>query len=109
MSLLISIEQQSFFCFFFYDEVSMIADDLGDVRLEESWKKLSSLFKVCNKMDWSVFTSKVKLHQRGFMGEPNEMRMGRGEFHEYLCSCICQNPEIHPTDLEIAETRRCSK
>lgn len=62
-------------------------------------KKLSSLFKARNKMDWDVFARKVKSCQRGFMGEPDEMRMGRGEFHEYPYSCICQNPEIQLTNL----------
>lgn len=26
------------------------------------------------------------------MGEPDEMRAGRGEFHEFPYSCICEKP-----------------
>ncbi|KAK6137704.1 hypothetical protein DH2020_028539 [Rehmannia glutinosa] len=29
---------------------------------------------------------------RGFMGEPEEMRPGRGEFQEYPSACICHKP-----------------
>ncbi|CAD5187701.1 O-fucosyltransferase 29 [Musa acuminata AAA Group] len=57
-------------------------------------KKLSSLFKARNQMAWKVFSRKVKLAQRGFMGEPDEMRPGRGDFHEFPSSCICQNPDL---------------
>ncbi|KAL3818222.1 hypothetical protein ACJIZ3_004127 [Penstemon smallii] len=53
-------------------------------------KKLSALFTARDKMQWSTFARKVKSCQRGFMGEPEEMRPGRGEFHEYPSSCICQ-------------------
>lgn len=45
-----------------------------------------------DKMEWDTFARKVKACQRGFMGEPDEMRPGRGEFHEYPSSCICQKP-----------------
>nr|GMC80713.1 O-fucosyltransferase 29 [Ipomoea batatas]GMC83113.1 O-fucosyltransferase 29 [Ipomoea batatas]GMC85236.1 O-fucosyltransferase 29 [Ipomoea batatas]GMC87285.1 O-fucosyltransferase 29 [Ipomoea batatas] len=55
-------------------------------------KRLSALFMKREKMDWDTFASKVKSYQRGFMGEPDEMRPGRGEFHEYPASCICQKP-----------------
>lgn len=41
-------------------------------------------------MDWDTFSKKVKSYQRGFMGEPDELRLGRGEFHEFPSSCICQ-------------------
>lgn len=53
-------------------------------------KRLSSLFMERDKMDWDTFARKVKAVQRGYMGEPDEMRPGRGEFHEYPCSCICK-------------------
>eukprot|EP00262_Sarcandra_glabra_P001660 TRINITY_DN11781_c0_g1_i1.p1 TRINITY_DN11781_c0_g1~~TRINITY_DN11781_c0_g1_i1.p1 ORF type:complete len:119 (+),score=27.80 TRINITY_DN11781_c0_g1_i1:37-357(+) len=43
-------------------------------------------------MDNETFAKKVKSFQRGFMGEPEEMRPGRGEFHEFPSSCICQKP-----------------
>ncbi|XP_022892786.1 O-fucosyltransferase 29-like isoform X2 [Olea europaea var. sylvestris] len=55
-------------------------------------KRLSALFTARNKMDWSTFARKVKSCQRGFMGEPEEIKPGRGEFHEYPASCICQKP-----------------
>ncbi|CAM8934654.1 unnamed protein product [Rhodiola kirilowii] len=53
-------------------------------------KRLSPLFMARNKMDWNTFAKKVISYQRGFMGEPDEMKPGRGEFHEYPSSCICQ-------------------
>ncbi|XP_011081267.1 uncharacterized protein At1g04910 [Sesamum indicum] len=55
-------------------------------------KRLSALFSARDKMDWNTFSRKVKSCQRGFMGEPEEMRPGRGEFHEYPSACICQKP-----------------
>lgn len=61
-------------------------------------KKLSSLFKTRNQMEWEVFSRKVKLVQRGFMGEPDEMRPGRGDFHEFPASCICKIPQQLVTD-----------
>lgn len=45
-----------------------------------------------DQMGWDTFARKVKSCQRGFMGEPEEMRPGRGEFHEYPASCICKKP-----------------
>ena len=58
-------------------------------------KRLSALFKARDKMEWDTFAKKVKSCQRGFMGEPDEMKPGRGEFHEYPASCICQKPFNH--------------
>lgn len=55
-------------------------------------KKLSSLFKAQKHMTWEMFARKVKSCQRGFMGEPDEMRPGRGDFHEFPYSCVCQKP-----------------
>ncbi|KAF8380517.1 hypothetical protein HHK36_028004 [Tetracentron sinense] len=55
-------------------------------------KKLSSLFMARQEMDWNTFARKVKSCQRGFMGEPEDMRLGRGEFHEFPSSCICRKP-----------------
>ncbi|KAI4370008.1 hypothetical protein MLD38_018396 [Melastoma candidum] len=55
-------------------------------------KKLSRLFKSREQLDWESFSSKVKSYQRGFMGEPDEMRPGRGDFHEFPYSCICEKP-----------------
>ncbi|KAH6771783.1 O-fucosyltransferase family protein [Perilla frutescens var. hirtella] len=55
-------------------------------------KRLSALFSARDRMGWSSFSRKVKSCQRGFMGEPEEMRPGRGEFHEFPSACICQKP-----------------
>lgn len=55
-------------------------------------KRLSAIFMERDQMGWDTFAEKVKLCQRGFMGEPEEMRPGRGEFHEYPASCICKRP-----------------
>ncbi|GFP81767.1 uncharacterized protein at1g04910 [Phtheirospermum japonicum] len=55
-------------------------------------KRLSALFATRDKMEWNTFSRKVKSCQRGFMGEPEEMRPGRGEFHEYPSACVCQKP-----------------
>ncbi|XP_010664086.1 O-fucosyltransferase 16 isoform X1 [Vitis vinifera] len=53
-------------------------------------KKLSRLFLNKGNTSWEVFASRVRIYQRGFMGEPNEVRPGRGEFHENPSSCICE-------------------
>ncbi|XP_027336327.1 O-fucosyltransferase 29-like [Abrus precatorius] len=57
-------------------------------------KKLSALFMSRHQMDWDTFASKVKACQRGFMGEPDEMRPGRGEFHEFPSTCVCEKPFV---------------
>lgn len=44
-------------------------------------------------MTWEDFASKVCYYQRGFMGEANEVRPGRGEFHENPSVCICEDSE----------------
>ncbi|XP_065881887.1 O-fucosyltransferase 16 [Euphorbia lathyris] len=56
-------------------------------------KKLYRLFSNEGNMTWEAFTSKVLSFQRGFMGEPKEVRPGRGEFHENPQTCICEDPE----------------
>ncbi|CAI9095782.1 OLC1v1031797C1 [Oldenlandia corymbosa var. corymbosa] len=60
-------------------------------------KRLSALFMAREKMAWDTFAKKVKSCQRGFMGEPDEIKPGRGEFHEYPSACICQKP-FHRTN-----------
>lgn len=55
-------------------------------------KKLSALFTARHQMNWDTFSRKVKSCQKGFMGEPDEMRPGRGEFHEFPHSCVCRKP-----------------
>ncbi|XP_074263852.1 O-fucosyltransferase 16-like [Silene latifolia] len=54
-------------------------------------KKLSKLFVNRGNMTWEEFASKVRSYQRGFMGLPNEVRPGRGEFHENPSTCICED------------------
>ncbi|CAI9117075.1 OLC1v1018399C1 [Oldenlandia corymbosa var. corymbosa] len=56
-------------------------------------KKLYRLFLNRNNMTWEEFESKVRTFQRGFMGEPKEVRPGRGEFHENPSTCICEDTE----------------
>ncbi|KAI3464706.1 hypothetical protein Pfo_021369 [Paulownia fortunei] len=56
-------------------------------------KKLYRLFANRDNMTWEEFASNVRTFQRGFMGEPKEVRPGRGAFHENPASCICENSE----------------
>ncbi|ESR48576.1 O-fucosyltransferase 16 [Citrus sinensis] len=56
-------------------------------------KKLYRLFLNQTSTTWDTFASKVRSYQRGFMGEPNEVRPGRGEFHENPATCICEDSE----------------
>ncbi|PSS18010.1 GDP-fucose protein O-fucosyltransferase isoform 1 [Actinidia chinensis var. chinensis] len=56
-------------------------------------KKLYRFFLNRANMTWKAFASSVRTYQRGFMGEPKEMRPGRGEFHENPASCICEDTE----------------
>ncbi|KNA11835.1 hypothetical protein SOVF_131490 [Spinacia oleracea] len=57
-------------------------------------KKISRLFLNQNNMTWEGFASGIRTHQVGFMGEPNEVKLGRGEFHENPLSCICETSDI---------------
>lgn len=45
-------------------------------------------------MTWEEFASRIRTFQVGFVGEPNELRPGSGEFHENPTSCICQNTKL---------------
>ncbi|KAF5462205.1 hypothetical protein F2P56_018232 [Juglans regia] len=56
-------------------------------------KKLYRLFLSRNNMTWETFASRVRTFQRGFMGEPKEVRPGRGEFHENPSTCICEDSD----------------
>jgi hypothetical protein len=56
-------------------------------------KKLYRLFMNKENTTWEEFSSKVRSFQRGFMGEPKEVRAGRGEFHENPSTCICEDTE----------------
>ncbi|KAI3909742.1 hypothetical protein MKW98_014159, partial [Papaver atlanticum] len=53
-------------------------------------KKLSSVFMTRNETDWDTFARNVRSSQIDFLGEPEEMRPGRGEFHEFPTSCVCK-------------------
>lgn len=44
-------------------------------------------------MTWEAFASGVRTYQRGFMGEPMELRPGRGAFHENPATCVCEDRE----------------
>ncbi|KAG9149065.1 hypothetical protein Leryth_010661 [Lithospermum erythrorhizon] len=56
-------------------------------------KKLYKLFFSRNNMTWEEFASRIRKQQIGFMGEPMEVRPGRGEFHENPSTCICEDSE----------------
>lgn len=66
-------------------------------------KKLYSVFLNRENMTWEAFASKVRTNQIGFMGEPNEVRPGRGEFHENPSTCICENPKAKAFDSGVLE------
>ncbi|CAI0469129.1 unnamed protein product, partial [Linum tenue] len=53
-------------------------------------KKLYKLFLGRRNSTWEEFSAKVRSSQIGFMGMPNEVKPGRGEFHENPSSCICE-------------------
>ncbi|KAF9676228.1 hypothetical protein SADUNF_Sadunf09G0116700 [Salix dunnii] len=54
-------------------------------------KKLYKLFTSRHNKTWEEFMSRIRTHQIGFMGEPNELKPGRGEFHENPSSCLCED------------------
>ncbi|EPS60639.1 hypothetical protein M569_14161, partial [Genlisea aurea] len=56
-------------------------------------KKLYRLFMNRDNMTWEGFESRVLAFQKGFMGEPKEVRPGRGVFHGNPAACICEDSE----------------
>ncbi|MBA0852598.1 hypothetical protein Goshw_007384 [Gossypium schwendimanii] len=68
-------------------------------------KRFGPLMMEKDEMDWDTFARKVKAFQKGFMGEPDEMRPGRGEFHEYPYSCICERPLSDVVDNKRGDPR----
>ncbi|XVF45662.1 hypothetical protein PTKIN_Ptkin02bG0225100 [Pterospermum kingtungense] len=66
-------------------------------------KKLSKLFLDRNNMTWEEFASNVRTQQIGYMGEPNEVKPGRGEFHENPHSCICQAKGVETTQNQTSD------
>ncbi|KAF0898361.1 hypothetical protein E2562_007211 [Oryza meyeriana var. granulata] len=51
-------------------------------------------------MSWDSFSSRVRMVQKGFMGEPKELRPGRGEFHENPSTCESEAEEDAPGEKE---------
>ncbi|KAJ0077453.1 hypothetical protein Patl1_35692 [Pistacia atlantica] len=62
-------------------------------------KKPNRLFMDRNNMRWEEFASRVRTHQIGFMGEPNEGKPGRGEFNKNPTSWICEDSEFKVRQL----------
>lgn len=60
-------------------------------------KKLWRLFLDRDNMTWEEFKNTTKFYQIGFMGLPNEVKPGRGEFHENPVACICENSKSKST------------
>ncbi|OIV99001.1 hypothetical protein TanjilG_29404 [Lupinus angustifolius] len=57
-------------------------------------KKLYRLFLSRSNLTWEAFASSVRTFQKGFMGEPKEVRPGRGGFHENPSTCICEDAKM---------------
>ncbi|MCO5575657.1 hypothetical protein L7F22_029461 [Adiantum nelumboides] len=55
-------------------------------------KKLKSIFLARHNMTWEAFRVKVKKYQKGFLGEPMDMRPGRGQFFENPSACTWKRP-----------------
>ncbi|KZV48707.1 O-fucosyltransferase family protein [Dorcoceras hygrometricum] len=54
-------------------------------------RKLNRLFRDRHRMGWDEFASGVRKSQVGFMGEPDEVKPGKGVvFHENPQPCICE-------------------
>ncbi|XP_010531513.1 PREDICTED: uncharacterized protein At1g04910 isoform X2 [Tarenaya hassleriana] len=74
------------------------------VTIRPNAKKLHKLFTNRDNMTWDEFASKLRSYQQGFMGEPEEIKPGHGEFHENPSSCICRISEAahmeHTRDKE---------
>ncbi|GJN04211.1 hypothetical protein PR202_ga21736 [Eleusine coracana subsp. coracana] len=67
---------------------------LGHKRtIRPNAKKLYPLFLNRRNMSWDAFSSKMRMFQKGFMGDPKELRPGRGEFHENPSTCICERTD----------------
>ncbi|RZC05331.1 O-fucosyltransferase 16 isoform B [Glycine soja] len=61
-------------------------------------KKLYRLFLNRSNSTWEAFASSVRTFQKGFMGEPKEVRPGRGGFHENPSTCICEDSAAAKVD-----------
>lgn len=67
-------------------------------------KKLYSLFMNRTSTTWDAFASKVSAFQKGFMGEPNEVKPGRGEFHENPSECICEHSQVLAESTSLSQS-----
>lgn len=67
--------------------------------IQPNVKKLGSLFLSRPNMTWKAFSTKLRYVQKGFIGEPNEIRPS-GDFFEFPYSCICQNQEERTVPVE---------
>ncbi|KAH9310673.1 hypothetical protein KI387_025708, partial [Taxus chinensis] len=72
-------------------------------------KKLNSLFLSRHNMSWDTFAKKVQACQKGFMGEPDEARPGRGGFHEFPSACICEKPDAREKIKAILQQSKSKK
>ncbi|KAL0422977.1 UNVERIFIED_CONTAM: O-fucosyltransferase 16 [Sesamum latifolium] len=66
-------------------------------------KKLYRLFLERDNMTWEAFASQVRTVQIGFMGEPNEVKPGKGGFHEHPLPCICETSGSRATRDQTSE------
>ncbi|KAK4401328.1 O-fucosyltransferase 6 [Sesamum angolense] len=66
-------------------------------------KKLYRLFLERDNMTWEAFASQVRTVQIGFMGETNEVKPGKGGFHEHPLPCICETSESRATRGQTSE------
>ncbi|KAH1109355.1 hypothetical protein AAZX31_04G017600 [Glycine max] len=71
-------------------------------------KKLYRLFLNRSNSTWEAFASSVRTFQKGFMGEPKEVRPGRGGFHENPSSCICEDSAAAKVDKN-SQSRKYGK
>ncbi|KAJ8572121.1 hypothetical protein K7X08_008632 [Anisodus acutangulus] len=64
----------------------------GDILITS--RLSAQMLRSRNNMTWEEFASQVRTSQIGFMGEPMEVKPGRGEFHENPSACICADSEM---------------
>lgn len=58
-----------------------------------------------DNMTWEEFASQTRTHQIGLMGKPNEVRPGRGGFHENPSSCICEYSEAKRKGDSVSQSK----
>ncbi|KAL8226747.1 hypothetical protein R6Q57_016579 [Mikania cordata] len=82
----------------FYTKEMLVTEELQPF-LPFSSRLAAIDYIVCDESDVFVTNNngnmaKILAGRRGFMGEPDEMKPGRADFHEYPSSCICKKPFI---------------